>query len=177
MAKKTPTRRRKFRRYIRGNIDLNGNLGTLAPTTAILLIPADVVEERTLISSVINSFSLSGFTKGDNIGPLSIGIAHSDYSLAEIEAWIEQSTGWAEGDKVSQEVAKRLIRRIGVFDNPIDVGDSVSLNDGKPIKMKLNWILTTGQNVKYFIYNEGSAALATTDPNCHISGHANLWPR
>ncbi len=164
-------------RYIKGNIDLNGNLGTLAPATGILLVPADVVEERTFVSSVKCIYSLAGMTPIENTGPIHVGVAHSDYTLSEIEAWIKQSSGWAAGDKVAQEISNRLIRRIGTFDVPVSATGSVSLNDGKPITTKLNWTITTGQNVQFYVFNEGTAALATTDPNCHITGHANLWPR
>lgn len=177
MARYRRRRKRRMRRYIKGNIDLNGNLGTLAAVTGILLVPADVVEEQAFISSVKCIYSLAGITQGDNVGPIHVGIAHSDYTLSEIEAWIEQSTGWAQGDKVAQEISSRLIRRIGTFDMPDVVGDSVTLNLGKPITTKLGWGLTTGQNVVFYVYNEGSVALSTTDPNVHITGHANLWPK
>ncbi len=170
-------KRNSMGRYIKGNIDLNGNLGTLAGVTAILLVPADVVEEKAYISSVKCSYALQDFTGGNNIGPIQVGIAHSDYTLSEIEAWIEQSTGWAQGDKVAQEISNRLIRRVGVFEGPDDPTKAAVLNDGKPITTKLGWVLVTGQNVVFWVYNEGSGALATTDPNCHITGHANLWPR
>ncbi len=177
MAKHGNGKGRKFGRYIKGNIDLNGNLGTLAAVTGILLVPADVVEEKAWISSVRATYALAGISPVDNMGPIQVGIAHSDYTLSEIEAWIEQSTGWAEGDRVAQEISNRLIRRIGTFEMPDGPSDSVALNLGKPITTKLNWILVTGQNVVFWVYNEGSVAIATTDPNVHIVGHANLWPR
>ncbi len=165
-------------RYLRGNIDVNQSLGTLAGSTGILGAISDVVEEKALISSIVCTYALEGMTQGDNIGPISVGVAHSDYILSEIEAWIEQVTGWAEGDLQAREVANRLIRKIGTWpaDPAGDLGAAV-LNDGKSIKTKLNWVLTTGQNVTFFFYNEGGSPLATTNPNAHVVGHANLWPR
>ncbi len=169
-------KRRSMGRYLKGNIDLDVALGTLAGNTAVLQGTQDAVEERTLISSIDCIYSLADFTLGDNIGPIEVGVAHSDYTLAEIEEWLELSTGWAEGNLQSREVANRKIRRIGVFDHTVSGGDR-TLNDGRAIKTKLNWILTTGQNLDFYFYNQGSAALATTDPNGHVVGHANLWPR
>ncbi len=179
MARKPQRRRRRtMGRYIRGNINLKFALGTLGAGTVLLGTPADVVEERTMITSVVARYSLSGYTGGDNIGPVAIGIAHSDYSLTEVGEWVALATGWAEGDKVSQEISNRLIRRIGIFDvEGGSAGEASTLNEGRPVKTKLNWILTTGQNVNFWVLNMGSAALATTDPDVNVQGHANLFPK
>ncbi len=164
-------------RYIRGNIDQDFALGTLAAQTGIRTALAATVTERTLVSSIENTYALQGFTVADNVGPIVFGVSHSDYSLAEIEAWIEQTTGaWAEGDKVAQEVSNRQIRRIGSFAPPISVA-TVGINDGKPVKTKLNWILNAGQTLAFWVYNQGSVAVGTTDPDMHTTGKANLWPR
>ncbi len=177
MAKK-PTRRTNWRstRYIRGTIDENFPLGTLAATTAVLEA-TQAVAERTFISSISASYSLSGFTAADNAGPIEIGVAHSDYSLVEVEEWIERLTSWSEADLVSREVSDRKIRRIGMFDIPASVGESIALFDGIMVNTKLGWILNAGQGLNFYAYNVGSAALATSDPNVHCNGQANLWPR
>ncbi len=166
-------------KYIRGPVDEDLSLGTLAALTGIRQAFGSVVAERTLISSLVARYSLQGMTPGDNIGPIMVGIAHGDYSLSEIEAYIEQTTGWSEGDLVSQEISSRKIRRIGVFESAVagGTGGITVLNDGKPIKTKLNWILISGQSIAVWAYNMGSGALATTDPNVQLQGHANLWPK
>ncbi len=170
-------RKRTMGRYLRGNIDLNYALGTLAPADVLVQAVQDAVEERSLVSSIVCTYSLNSFTVTDNVGPLIQGVAHSDYTDAEIEEWIELSTGWAEGDKVSREINGRLIRRIGTFDVTGPDLSSNALADGRMIKTKLNWILTTGQNLKFWTYNTGTVALGTTDPDVSVAGHANLWPR
>jgi len=169
-------RKRGMGRYIKGNIDMDAALGTLAAKTAVLQGTQDGVTERTLLTSIDCVYSLSDFTLGANIGPVEVGVAHSDYTLAEIEAWIELSTGWDEGDLVSREISGRKIRRIGVFEHISTDGNSV-LNEGRLLKTKLNWILTTGKNLDFYFYNRGTAAIASSDPNVNISGHANLFPR
>ncbi len=169
-------RRRKMGRYIRGNIDLNLSLGTLAGATS-LIVPTNTLAEKAFVSSVKCLYSLAGVTPIENNGPVQVGVAHSDYTQAEIEEWIERTSSWSEGDKVAQEVSNRLIRSIGVFADGESAAGAVNLNDGKPITTKLNWTLISAQGLNFWVYNEGSVAFATTDPNCHIKGHANLWPR
>ncbi len=137
----------------------------------------DTVNERTYVSSLVATWSMQGMTTGDNIGPIMVGVAHGDYSLAEIEAWIELTTGWDEGNLISREVAARKIRRIGVFrKDAVGIGVQ-ALNDGRPITTKLGWILLQSQTVQYWAYNMGTGSLATTDPNVYVQGHCNLWPR
>ncbi len=171
-----PRRGRRFGRYIKGNIDLDFALGTLAPQDVLIGSTQDQVNGRTLVSSVVATYTLSGYTVTDNVGPIMMGIAHPDYADAEIEAWIENATGWDEGDKISQEIAKRLIRRIGMFTPQVSLG-AETLNEGRPIKTKLNWILNQGTGLKFWVYNHGTVAVGTTDPDVHVDGHANLWPR
>ncbi len=173
MAKKRS--KRSMGRYVKGNVDEDFALGTLAANTAVLEA-SDTVGERTRITSVDVIYTLAGMTPSDNVGPIEVGFAHSDYSLAEIEEFLELTTSWNEGDLLDKEVSSRLIRRIGVFDTPASAGESYTLNDGKSIKTRLNWILNAGQGLNWFAYNQGGSPLATTDPNVHIVGHANLFP-
>ncbi len=173
MAKKKP-----YRKYLKGMVDEVLAISTLAART---LISADFDEapiERTFISSVVASWAISDLTVSANDGPLMVGLAHSDYTDAQIEEYIENLGSWNEGGKVAQERARRQIRVVGILDcvNGV-VGEWATLNEGKPIKTKLGWILVTGQTVSLWAYNLGSSAFATTDPQLHLQGHANLWPR
>jgi len=160
-----PTRRRRMGRYIRGNIDENLGLGT------------ETVNERTLVTSIIASWSLSNWTPAEGRGPVVVGVAHSDYTDPEIEAYIENTGSWNEGSKVEQEIGRRKIRRVGQFDIPSGATVSAVLNDGKPIRTKLNWILNQGQTLRYWAYNQGTLAIATTIPDVRLQGHANLFPK
>jgi len=169
--------RRPFRRYLRGNIQEDLDLGTLAAQTPVSALFDETVQERTLVSSIDVLWSMTDWTITTDAGPIIVGVAHSDYTDAEIEAYIENTGSWDEGDKVqSREIAKRLIRHVGVFDVAI-TNEISTLNDGKPIKTKLNWILTQGQTLRVWAYNQGQAAVATTTANVHLQGVAHLWPR
>jgi len=164
-------------RYLRGNIDEEVPLVTLAAKTLVSAAFAENVDSEARISSIVARYSLSDFTPAAADGPILVGLAHSDYSDAEIEAWLELTSSWAEGNLVaSKEVANRLCRRVGIFDTPATLALATSLNDGKAIKTKLNWLLIEGQTIKVWAYNMGTSAL-TSGAIVHIQGHANLWPQ
>ncbi len=152
-------------------------LGTLAGFDLISASFSGAVVEKTFITSAEASWSVSNWTDAADVGPLMVGYAHSDYIDAEIEAFIENSGSWNMGLKTEQEIARRQIKIVGVLETP-DSGSSDSiLNDGVLMKTKLNWTLITGQTLRFWAYNLGSAAFATTDPDLKVSGHANLWPQ
>jgi len=167
------------RRFLKGNVDEELNLGTLAAKALVGAVFDETVNERTRVSSIVATYTMQEFTPATGDGPILCGIAHSDYSDAEIEEVIENTGSWNEGDLVQQEVAKRMVRQIGVFGGPGEVSSALAmtLNDGDPISTKLNWILLQGQTLKVWAYNLGTSALATTVPILRVQGHCNLWPQ
>ncbi len=169
--------RRKFRRYIKGRIDFELSLGTLSGNDVLSGNESQVLTETAWLSSVKCTWALGDFTTGTGDGPLWVGVAHSDYTDAEIEEWIEDGATWDQGNKVAtREVAKRLIRQVGVFQNLSTTAAGVdALNMGRPITTKCGWGLITGQTVKFWVYNSGSGGLVT-GALLKINGHANLWP-
>ncbi len=176
MAKARP--KRKFRRYLAGQVDEELALGTLNAKVVVSAGFDQSVEERTWASSMRAIWSLENVTLTAGVGPVLVGVAHSDYTAAEIEAWIENTGSWSEGDLVSQEVAKRKIRKVGIFDDMVGGAAEINvLNEGRPIRTKLNWILTTGQSLQLWAYNLGTASFATTDPTVDVQGIVHLWPR
>ncbi len=170
--------RGRYRRYLRGEVNQTMTLTTLAGRTIAVEVEDETVEESTWLSSVKLTWALSELTPGTDDGPVAVGIAHSDYSSTEIEEWIENTGSWKEGDLVqSREVGKRLIRQVGIFAEPATALAPVTLNDGKPIRTKCGWLLTSGDTIQFWAYNLGTSAFATTAPLVAILGHANLWPR
>ncbi len=178
MAAKRGRRRRRMGRYIRGEIDEGFGLSTLASRTLLGADFDNTVSERTLVSSIVASYSLEGLVSVADDGPIAVYISHSDYTDAERQAVIDATQSWDEGDLIGQEVAKRKMRHIGTFKKVVDASGvaALVLNDGKPIKTKLNWILTTGMTLNVSAFNLGSDAL-TTGATLFVQGHANLWPR
>ncbi len=177
MAKRNPRKRRSMGRYIRGKIEIDGALGALATKDLIAVPTSETTSERMWLSSVVATWSLKDLASVVDDGPIIVGLAHGDYSAAEIEEFLENTGSWAEGSLQAQEVAKRKIRIVGTFQQ--QQGDVVAtqvLNDGKEIRTKCNWILTTGKAIDFWAYNAGADAI-TTGSNLHVYGHANLWPR
>ncbi len=171
--------RRKFRRYVRGQVNERMALGTLAGQTLIGAQYDESVNERTFVSSLVAVHSLQGMSISADDGPIMVGVAHSDYTDAEVEAFIENAASWNEGDLVGQEIGKRKVKIIGIFPSSgaVDANLPQLLNAGRLIRTKLKWILLQGQSLRQWAYNVGTSALATTDPIYDVEGHVNLWPQ
>ncbi len=165
MAKRKPRSMRGFRKLPVDDAVLGGTLAADDVTSTAL---AGAVTESRRVSSAVLTWSLHDLTVAQ--GPLVVGVAHSDYTAAEIEECLEATGAWDEGDKIAQEAGKRLVRVVGTF------GDGTTdqeLNDGKPIKTRLNWLLATGDTLQLFIWNQGAAL--TTGSEVNASGHLNSW--
>ncbi len=179
MANKPKARRRRanMANYIRGNVDEQLSLPTLGAKALVSVAFDETMIEKGRITSLLAAWSLANFTVALGDGPLMVGVAHSDYTDNEIEAFIEATGSWDKGDKIAQEIGRRLIRIIGVFRQEVnDVGQgSIVLNDGKPIKTRLNWPLVTGSTLKMWAYNMGTSALASTAPLLQCQGKVNIF--
>ncbi len=167
----------KRRAYLRGAINHKLSLTTLASKVVVGSAVADTLTNKAWLSSVKATWSLKNLTDGPTVGPIVVGIAHSDYTDSEIEAWIENTESWETKDKVGQEVARRKIRRVGVFRTPNIALETAVLNDGRMVNTKCNWMLEIGQTVKVWAYNSGATDVGTTVPDLRVEGHANLWPK
>ncbi len=160
--------------YIRGNVNEVLPLGTLGPLTLIAVNFDESPQATALISSLVATWALDSLTIGQ--GPIEFGVAHSDYTDAEIEQVLETTGSWNTGDKISQEIGRRLVRKIGVM---VSDGNSldVKFNQGRPVKTKLNWRLHKDDTLQLWAYNVTGSALTTTNPQLHCDGHANLWQK
>lgn len=167
--------RKNFSKYLDGAIESSVAMTTLASETGVT-VSSQTVTDTTRISSVECTYSLRDLTPAVNVGPFVFGVAHSDYTLAEIEEWIEATGGWDAGNLVqTREVRSRFIRQIGVMPF-VDSADQAAVpNNGNPIKTILNWMLAEGDGLKFWIYNTGAQPVATTVPDFQIYGKANLW--
>ncbi len=154
------------------------DFGAIGPKGANIEVFPDTVIERTFITSLLATWSLDNFTlPAGGAGPVLVGICHSDYTVAEVEEWIENTNSWNEGDLRQQEVGSRKMRIVGTFEMPIDAQHVAVLQNGRMIKTKLNWVLTTGQTLNAWVYNAGTASFSgATTAVVNVRGHCNLWP-
>lgn len=167
MAKHPKSRRRRRGKILKAQFVSGVALVTLANNTGILLA-SSTVNEKTFALSIESTHSLQGATV--NEGPIDIYMAHSDYSLAEVEEYIESSGSWDEGNLQQQEVAKRKIRYVGTFENT-----EVEDQGFGPVKTPLKFMLLQGQGLNMVTYNRSGASL-TTGSNSKITGHVWLKP-
>ena len=112
------------------------------------------------------SWSIREFTKGD--GPLAVGFAHSDYSSAEIEECIENTSSWDLGDKVGEERARRHVRRVGKFALNQDEDEVLGL--GQAMYRKLGFWLEEDKTIGIWVRNEDGTA-STAGAIVRFSGY------
>ncbi len=158
MAKKSSRGgRRNWANMKMARIDGSVTLSTLANNTVISGNLTTVSTEAYRAISLNGVWSLRGLTAGE--GPVIFGVAHSDYTAAEIEECLEQASGLAKSDKIATEQSNRLVRRIGVLgtNNEIDT----TFNDGKNHKTRLNWGCATGQSLAGWAWNKSGGNLTT----------------
>ncbi len=115
------------------------------------------------------SFSLADVTDIDD--GHTFGLAHGDYTNAEIEECLEAATSIDPGDKIANERANRLVRFIGTFKKDAG-GLSGSYNDGKRTKIRLNWPMPIGKLIVMWVRN-ASGTVWTTGSTLTVDG--DLW--
>ncbi len=141
-------------------------LSTLATNTGVVLQPGATLAQEIRLTSAVIQFAVAGVTDGE--GPILVGVAHPDYTLAEIEEAIE-STLVNASDMVGREKANRRVREVGILSG------NGQLNDGKPLKVKLNWFVADGSiPLTYWAYNL-SAGTLTTGGIFTVAGHLNCF--
>ncbi len=168
-------RRPNWSKYLSGAVNSSVELTALAAKTLTGTNLSQTVADVTRVSSVKATWSLNNVTPGAGIGPVLVGYAHSNYTNAEVEAYIEAASSWDMGDMTAKEVRIRRVRIVGTLNTPDAIGESTYLNHGRPVKTKLNWVLAEGDTIKVWGYNLGSAAFATTAPSVLTFGTASLW--
>ncbi len=122
------------------------------------------------VVSVIAAYSWTGNQPEDD--SMEFGIAHGDYTAAEIEECLESQGSVDFGDKIEQERANRLVRSIGIITGGEAAAAGGAFNDGKPVKTRLNWLLTEGESTVMWVRN-GSGVIYTTGSNLVVSG--DMW--
>lgn len=166
-------RRRRSFNLRRVRVAASLAVGALDPSDVISGTITNVTPSPLRIISAHLTFGLSdlGATADDG---QEFGIAHSDYTAAEIEECLEAAGSIDLGDKVSQERANRLVRSVGQMTGAPGTGAGLSWNDGRPVKLKLNWVLTVQDSLVAWVRN-ASGTVYTTGASLDVFG--SLWVR
>ncbi len=163
-------KRRRYRGVWRQvPIDFTLALSTLADNDLIAGTLTNNAVDSLRAMSLKATWTLEGATASE--GPITVGIAHGDYSAAEVEEWYEAIGAMNRSDKVAAEQAGRLCRRVGTF-AALQTG-AENMNDNKPIKTRLNWLISPGLNIQAWAHNDSGGAL-TTGAVVHVQGVLNI---
>ncbi len=163
MAKHTPRRKFSLRRVRVTPAEL---LGTLASNIVTIATVTPTATNPYRCMSIDGSWSLTDLTAND--GPILVGYAHSDYTVTEIKECIEANAAIDQGNLIAREQSNRLVRIVGSLNEVRE-----SLNEGEPIKTKLNWFIGNGDSVVMFAYNESPDTALTDGALLTMSG--DMW--
>ncbi len=169
MVKRKPKRKFNLRKV---RVAAAVTMGAVAALDVVAgaIHPAPVNPLRAV--SLKASYTWSGVAAASDDG-MEFGIAHSDYSAAEIEECLEASAAIDQGDKIAQERSNRLVRTIGMMSGSGPATDGQrSFNDGRPVKVKLNWLIGIGDNLVAWARN-GSGVVWVTGSELLVQG--DLW--
>ncbi len=149
-------------------------MATSVPVTALAagdVISAAITNTSTnsyRLISVDFSYSITDLAALIDDG-MEFGLAHSDYTSAEVEECLEAVNAIDQSGKIEQERANRLVRTLGYFDGAPGTDGSKSHNNGMPVKTKLNWKIGIGQTLNLWIRN-GSDTVYSAGSNIAILG-------
>ncbi len=129
------------RNFVAAPINSSVSLSTLGNNTVISVDLVSSLVEDMYIMSVDLAWSIRGLTAGET--PLQVGLAHGDYSVTEVLENLDASS-LDPDDKIDQERVRRLVRRVGVF-NETGATD-MPLNDGKEIRTKVKFTVGDGKS-------------------------------
>ncbi len=147
-------------------------VGALASLTVVKGVIHASSTNMFRVISLNCSYSWSGIAAAIDDG-MEFGIAHSDYTAAEIEECLEASGAIDQGDKVAQEQANRLVRSIGIMSGSGPIVDGQrSFNEGRKQRTKLNWLLGIGDTLVLWMRN-GSGVVWTTGSTALVAG--DMW--
>ncbi len=172
MVKRIPRRRRRFNlRQVRINSSLS--IGALASADVIAGAITNAPTDPLRFISVELAY---GITELQNLADdtFAFGLAHGDYSAAEIEECLESGASMDLGDKIAQERSNRLVRQIGQISSTAGstTGEGLPFNAGVPVKTKLNWLMSIGDTLQIWVRNN-SGTVYTTGASLSVAG--KLW--
>lgn len=149
--------------FVAIRVSISKALGVLADSTMLLESIIDSIDTDLYVISADLYWSLLQHTAGE--GPIMFGLAHGDYSVAEVDEWYE-SNSEDFNNKIAQEQNKRQCRQAGQF---AGLGTDEVLNDGKSVRTKIKFRVNAAQALNIWIRNESVNAM-TTGARVNVNG-------
>ncbi len=140
-------------------------LGTLGDNAVITVGSSGSYGEDLFIISVDLSASIRGLTAGEG-DPMTLTISHSDYSDAEVQEALDVTLVDPD-DKIEQERARRLVRKVGVFQQEGQMDDTFTAlralgRNGNPVmRQKCRFSIGDGFTLDIGVWNRSGGALQT----------------
>ncbi len=173
-------RRRKTRRRGRRGrtvrISRNAGPGALATLDVVSSPITDVSPDPYRLLSANLGWSWGDIQAVADDG-LEFGLAHSDYTAAEVEECLEAQAAIDPGDKVAREQANRWVRSIGRISSAgvLVGGAAQAWNNGLPKFIRLNWYMSIGDTLNVWIRNS-SGTVWTTGSGLFVNGQITVTP-
>ncbi len=142
---------------------------TTGSNDVVAVALSDTVDDSVYAISMDARVAIRNVTAGE--GPIVVGVAHSDYTAAEIEECLEAVASWDRGDKIALEQAARKVRTVGTFSN---VGTEEVLNNGMETRTRLGFMLEPGTTLDWWAWNKSGAALTT---GAVVEANGQVWAR
>ncbi len=156
MGKKRAIRRTQNSKFQVLKVNAILSLGALAAETAIVQALTQLADDFWAQSCDL-SWAWDSATAGD--GPIGLGIANGDLSVAEIKEAVNASPV-SRSDIVNREHARRPIRQVGQLFGV--AGSSMfMLQDGKQVRTKIAMYMAEGTELNAYVFNLGGVALTT----------------
>ncbi len=171
-TRKRPSGRRRRFTLRKVRIASSPDVGALAAGDVTAVAITNATADKLRFITLDASYTWADIQQITDDG-MTFGLAHSDYSAAEIEECLESFTAIDLGDKVAQERSNRLVREIGTFSSVTSAaGSGAQFNDGKPVKTKLNWLMSAGDQLNIWFRN-GSGIVYVDGSSVTVNG--TLW--
>ncbi len=139
-------------------------LSNLVAGTAIATAVSASAENGYRVTSCDTVWTFDDLVEDE--GPVTVGYAHSDYSVTEIKECLDSNASINVGNMIAREQANRLVRVVGSFSK------TGTINDGRRIKTRLNWKFGEDDLLNIFAYNEATGSI-TTGSRLHVVG--DMW--
>jgi len=155
MARKKGSRRRKSRLV---TIPFDGQLamGAAADQAVVKQDMVTTLGEDLFVISVDVACDINGKTAGE--GPINIGMAHDDLSVAEIAEALEADLTDPD-DIIAKERARRPVRAFGKFSGGQIVAEV--WNEGREQRVPIRWSVGDGHTLSFYGRNNTGAQMNT----------------
>ncbi len=135
-------------------------LATLASKTVVKQDAALVMAEDFRMIKVRSFIHLHGGTFTDNDGPLIIGIANDELTVAEIKECLEANGPLNRNDRIPEERSMRAVFELAMLQF-VEGGAVVQQIVETPLESIIRWTFSNPEGWTWFAYNFGGSALAT----------------